>query len=122
MALVVSDLSGSSSSVFKWNARKGKICDVQFDFADETKVYSLEEDKKMLRLWGTSIDTPLRKIHFEDYPPPPLYPTLTESYWWFRTRRIPHPAIGRNKLFGFVFTDKYILISSVEGKVLYEVK
>ena len=118
-APVVSDLS--DRAYFEWKAHDGRVCDVQFGSTDETKVYSLGEDK-MFCLWSTSTTSaPLKEIHFDDYQPPPRL-TRIERYYIIRNIRISHPAIGRNKLFGFAFAYKYIMISSVEGKALYEVK
>ena len=117
--LIVSDLS-HSIIYLKWKAHIGKVCDVQFGSPDEEKVYSLGEDS-MFFLWVTSAEiVPLRGIHLHNYQHPPQ---LT----WKETVRtstihVTHPATGRNKLFGLCFGYKYILISSVEGKVVYKVK
>ena len=118
MLVVVAELS--DPKYFEWKAHIGKVDDVQFGSGEEEKVYSLGDDK-MFCLWDTSTtNAPLRKIHFQDYQ---CTPQLT---WTERPRvrkiHVSHPAVGRSKLFGFGFADKYILISSVEGKVLYEVK
>ena len=116
--LVVSDLP--SSTPLEWKAHRGKVYEVQFGSFDEEKVYSLGEDK-MFYLWATSTTSaPLRKIHFDNYQHPPqqtweqsLLPTSVH---------VTHPAAGKTKLFGFCFGYKYILISSVDGKVVYKVK
>ena len=115
---IVSDLS--SSADFGWKAHFGKVYEVQFGSADEEKVYSLGEDG-MFFLWDTSrTSAPLRVIRFDNLQLPP------QLSWMQKLRvanvHISHPAPGKNKLFGFCFAYKYLLISSVEGKVVYEVK
>ena len=118
MVIIVSDLPGSK--YLEWKAHNGKIYDVQFGSTDEEKVYSLGEDKSFY-LWATSTtNAPLMETHFDDYQLPP------QLKWKERhlglTMNISHPAAGRNKLFGFCYAHKYILISSVRGKVVYKVK
>ena len=116
---IVADLSGPA--YFEWKAHRGKVYDVQFGSADEKKVYSLGEDTKFY-LWDTSATSaPLREIHFQDYQHPPQL-RLEVHHTWSKNKHICHPAIGRSKLFGFGFAHKYILISSVEGNIFYQVR
>ena len=110
----------SSKAYFEWKAHDGKVYDVQFGSGDEEKVYSLGEDK-MFYLWATSTKSALllREIHFENYQLPPQLSWQEQPVGFLA--HVTHPAAGKNKLFGFCFEYKYILISSVEGKVVYKV-
>ena len=96
------------------------IYDVQFGSADESKVYSLGEDK-MFCLWNASLsDVPLMKMHCK-VDPCQLPPTVALSTV-FGSNHLPFPTSGRNKLFGSFCAYKYLLISSSEEKVLCKVQ
>ena len=99
------------------------IYDVQFGSADESKVYSLGEDK-MFCVWNVSKrdDTPLMKMPCE-INPRRLSPTITIPIVLSTEKIVLHvPTSGRNKLFATFCSYKYLLISSSEAKVLCEVR
>ena len=118
MVLIVSDLFRSAS--FEWKAHNSKVHEVQFGSSDEGKVCSLGDDQ-MFYLWDTSTTSaPLGKMHFDNYQLPPEL-TWKDQYRGYTTHLF-HPAANRKKLFGYFFGYNYLLISSVKGKVVYEVK
>ena len=104
----------------EWKAHSSKVYEVQFGSSDEEKVYSLGDDK-MFYLWATSATSaPLKTMHFDNYQYPPQL-TWKEQHLGIPTQ-FSHPAAGKEKLFGFFMGYKYLVISSVEGKAVYEVK